>query len=73
MTGARLTAVLARENDVGGRFTIWRSGDSHGTPRVSVATAASCAFVARPRVVGRADQAVVGATPRPEGLVRARG
>ena len=72
MTGARLTAGLRCENDVRGRFTLWPSGDSHRTFRRSAGAVASCASAARPGFAGRAAEAVVGATPQSEGLVRAR-
>ena len=72
MTDLRLMPPLGCENDVGGRFTVCPV-DSHGTRRVSAEAAVSYASAARPAVARRAAQAEMGATPRPEGLVRARG
>ena len=73
MTGARLTAALECANDAGGRCALWPSGDAHACYGVSRDTATSCAYAARPASAAGAALAVVGATPRPEGLVRARG
>ena len=73
MTGARLTAALECANDAGGRCALWPSGNAHACYGVSRDTATSCAYAARPASAAGAALAVVGATPRPEGLVRARG
>ena len=66
-------AVLERENDAGGRFTIRPFGDLHRTFRPSACAVVSCGLAARPPVAGRAISAVAGATPQSEGLVRVRG
>ena len=68
MTGLRVMPPLRCENDAGGRFTTRPGPDSHGTHRVSADAAASYASAARPDVARRADEAEMGATPRPEGL-----
>ena len=73
MTGARLTTGLARENDMGGRFTNPASGDSRAAFRPSACAVESCGLTARPPVAGRAAEVVAGATPQSGGLVRARG
>ena len=73
MTDLRLMPPLGCENDVGGRFTVCPVPNSHGTRRVSAEAAVSYAPAARPDVARRAAQAEMGATPRPKGLVRARG
>ena len=73
MTDLRLMPPLGCENDVGGRFTVCPVPDSHGTRRVSAQATVSYASAARPAAARRAAQAEMGATPRPEGLVRARG
>ena len=62
-----LVAVLERENDEGGRFTIRPFGDSHRTLRPSACAAASCGLVACPPVAGRAASSVAGATPSRRG------
>jgi len=63
-------AVLEREIDVGGRFTLWSSRESHGPCHPSVGKATPCGPAIRPPVAERAVRAGSGATPRPEGLVR---
>ena len=73
MTGLRVMPPLGRENDAGGRFTTRPGPDSHAAHRISADATASYASAARPDVARRADEADMGATPRPEGLVRALG
>lgn len=68
--GAPGYAVLEREIDAGGRFTLWGSGDSHGPRHSSAGKATPCGSAVRPPVAERAARAGSGATPRPEGLVR---
>jgi len=63
-------AVLEREIDVGGRFTLWSSRGSHEPCRPSAGKATPCGPAVRPPVAERAVRAGSGATPRPEGLVR---
>jgi len=63
-------AVLEREIDAGGRFTLWISRDSHGPCHSSARKATPCGSTVRPPVAERAVRAGSGATPRPEGLVR---
>ena len=69
----RVMPRLERENDTGGRFTLWTSCDSQRHDRVSEDTATSCDSVARSAGAERAASSVMGATPRPEGLVVAWG
>ena len=72
-SGVASYAGLRCENDVGGRFTLWPSGDSHGAFRLSAGSVASCASASRLASAARAARTVTVATPQAEGLVRARG
>jgi len=63
-------AVLEREIDAGGRFTLWSSRDSQGPCHSSAGKATPCGSAFRPPVAERAARAGSGATPRPEGLLR---
>ena len=63
-------AVLEREIDVGGRFTLWSSRGSHEPCRPSAGKATPCGPAVRPPVAERAVRVGSGATPRPEGLLR---
>ena len=72
MTNLRLMPPLGCENDVGRRFTLWPSGDSHGTSCLSAGAVASYASAARSVSAARAALTGTGATPQSEGLVRVR-
>ena len=63
-------AVLEREIDAGGRFTLWSSRDSQGPCHSSAGKATPCGSAFRPPVAERAARAGSGATPLPEGSVR---
>ena len=67
--GAPGYAVLERENDAGGRFTLWNSRDSHGPCHSSAGTTTPCGST----VAERAARAGSGATPLAEGSVRRSG
>ena len=69
MTGLRVMPPLERENDARGRFTEWPGPDSHAAHRICADATASYASAARPDVARRADEAEMGATPRPDALV----
>ena len=73
MTGLRVMPRLECENDVGGRFTLWPSRDSHGTSCLSASPVASYASAAKSVSAARAAPTSTGATPQAEGLVRAWG
>ena len=73
MTGVCRMAGLECENDVGLRFTFWLSGDSHGTSCLSAGMVESYASAAKSVSTAGAAPTGTGATPRPKGLVRARG
>ena len=62
-------AVLEREADAGGRFTLWRSRDSHRPCHPSAGKATPCGSAVRPPAAGRAVRAGAGATPLAEGSV----
>ncbi len=71
--GAPGYAVLECEIDVGVRFTVWGSRDSHRTLHSSAGTATPCGPRARPPVAERAVRVGSGATPLAEGSVRRSG
>ena len=71
MTDLRLMPPLGCENDVGRRFTLWPSGDSHGTSCLSAGAVASYASAARSVSAARAALTGTGATPLRDALVRA--
>ena len=73
MTGVRHMAALGCENDVGGRCTLWPSGDAHGTSGLSAGGVASYASAAGSVSAARAAPTGTGATQQAEGLVRVRG
>ena len=73
MTNLRLMPPLGCENDVGRRFTLWPSGDSHGTSCLSAGAVASYASAARSVSAARAALTGTGATPPADALVMAWG
>ena len=68
-----LRAVPERANDVGVRCALRRLGSAHRDRRATAGAATSCAGAGMPARAARAAQAVTGATPQSEGLVRVRG
>ena len=68
----RLMAGPECENDVGSRFTLWPSRDSHVTSCLSAGAVTSYASAARSVSAARAAPTGTGATPQSEGLVRVR-
>ena len=66
-------AVLECEFDTGGRFTVWGSSDSHRPLPPIRRKGNALRFGGRVSGGERAVWTVAGATPRPEGSVRARG
>ncbi len=73
MSYARLMAAPERANDAGGRCAVRRSGDAHRQGSGSYRTRTSCASAPRADSADRGAQAVLGATPQSEGLLRVRG
>ena len=63
MTGSAFYAALECENDVGGRFTLWRCRDSHRTSCVSACAVASRAAADRPVRAARAAPTVTSDPP----------
>ena len=70
---AGFMAALECEIDAGGRFTLWRSRESHGPCHPSAGKATPCGSAIRPPVAERAVRAGSGATPLAEGSVRRSG